>query len=104
MFFRIRNGVTQTIQFNSPDGDIVLYSLSAVVGSNETYMEGDIFFAPIYDYTKAETISMFSYISDQFTFNALGLNLDLKVENFDFSFQYNFFFQKESNVFAPSIF
>lgn len=42
-------------------------------------MEGDIFFAQIYDYTKAETISMFSYISDQFTFNALGLNLGLKV-------------------------
>jgi hypothetical protein len=104
VFFRIRNGVTQTIQFNSPDGDIVLYSLSAVVGSNETYIEGDIFFAPIYDYTKAKTISMFSYISDQFTFNALGLNVGLKVENFDFSFQYTFFFQKESNVFAPSIF
>lgn len=47
---------------------------------------------------------MFTYISDQFTLNALDLNLGLKVENFDLSFQYNFFFQKESNVFAPSIF
>lgn len=42
--------------------------------------------------------------TDQFTFNALGLNLGLKVENFDFGFQYNFPFQKESKVFAPSIF
>ena len=32
--------------------------------------------------------------TDQFTFNALGLNLGLKVENFDFGFQYNFPFQK----------
>ena len=42
--------------------------------------------------------------TDQFTFNALGLNLGLKVENFDFVFQYNFSFQIESKVFTPSIF
>jgi type IX secretion system PorP/SprF family membrane protein len=42
--------------------------------------------------------------TDQFTFNALGLNLGLKVENFDFGFQYNFSFQKANKVFAPSVF
>ncbi|MEN8812739.1 MAG: hypothetical protein ABF277_05450 [Candidatus Arcticimaribacter sp.] len=104
VFNRIRGGITQTIQFNSPDGDIVLYPLSAGESSNETYMDGDIFYAEIFDYTNAGTIALSPYISDQFTFNALGLNLGLKVENFDFGFQYNFPFQKESKVFAPSIF
>ena len=66
VFFRIRSGVTQEIQFNSPDGDIVLYPISAGVGSNETYMDGDIFYAEIYDYTNAGTIALSPYISDQF--------------------------------------
>ena len=66
VFFRIRSGITQTIQFNSPDGDIVLYPLSAGQSSNETYMDGDIFFAQIYDYTNQATIDLSPYTSDQF--------------------------------------
>lgn len=58
VFIRIRGGVSSTIQFNSPDGDIVLYPLSAGQSSNETYMDGDIFFAQIYDYTNQATIDL----------------------------------------------
>ena len=73
VFNRIRGGITQTIQFNSQDGDIVLYPLSAGESSNETYMDGDIFFAEIYDYTNAGTIALSPYFSDQFEILTLNL-------------------------------
>lgn len=66
VFIRIRGGVSSTIQFNSPDGDIVLYPLSAGQSSNETYMDGDIFYAQIYDYTNHAIIDLSPYTSDQF--------------------------------------
>ena len=73
VFNRIRGGVTSTIQNSSPDGDIVLYPASAGQSLNETYMDGDIFYAEIYDYTNAQTISMSPYISDQFQILILSL-------------------------------
>lgn len=73
VFYRIRGTVSQTIQFNSPDGDIVLYPLSAGESSNETYMDGDIFYAEIFDYTNAGTIALSPYISDQFEILTLNL-------------------------------
>lgn len=73
VFNRIRGGVTSTIQNSSPDGDIVLYPASAGQSLNETYMDGDIFYAEIYDYTNAQTISMSPYISDQFQILIISL-------------------------------
>ncbi len=80
MFYRIRGTVSQTIQFNSPDGDIVLYPLSASESSNETYMDGDIFYAEIFDYTNAGTIALSPYISDQF--EILTLNLPSEADSY----------------------
>lgn len=50
--------------------------------------------------------NFYANFAEEFQFDnfSIGLNLGLKVENFDFGFQYNFPFQKESKVFAPSIF
>lgn len=80
VFYRIRGTVSQTIQFNSPDGDIVLYPLSAGESSNETYMDGDIFYAEIFDYTNAGTIALSPYISDQF--EILTLNLPSEADSY----------------------
>lgn len=73
VFIRIRGGVTSTIQFNSSDGDIVFYPQSAGASSNETFMDGNIFYAEIYDYTNPQTISLSPYISDQFQILTLSL-------------------------------
>lgn len=42
--------------------------------------------------------------AEKLNLNAIGLNLGLGVENFDFGFQYNFPIQKLNELYAPSVF
>ena len=53
---------------------------SAGASSNETYMDGDIFYAQIYDYTNAATIDLSPYTSDQFQILTLSLPLALHLQ------------------------